>query len=114
MVLCALRDAALCTPDGSCATIPPGGADPLPDFLWIDFVDQRAWTSLSGPQDTTEIFGVHQDGNAVMLYGAQDGVAWAMAIDALSGAMSLAGVGPDGVRNVFAACTRVPRGTDDQ
>ena len=49
-----------------------------------------------------------------MLYGAQDGVAWAMAIDAQSGAMSLAGVGPDGVRNVFAACTRVARGTDGQ
>jgi len=114
MVVCSVRDAALCAPDGTCTTIAPGGEDPLPDFLWVDFVTQRVWSSLSGPEDATEIFGVHQDGDSVMLYGAQGGMAWAMAINAQSGAMALAGAGSDGVRNIFGACTRVPRAANGQ
>lgn len=114
MVLCALRNAVQCTSGAGCMPIAPDGEVPLPDFLWIDFVDQRAWSSLSGPDDATPIFGVHQDGRNVMLYGVQDGLAWAMGIDAETGSMALTGAEPDGVRSVFGVCTRVARPADGE
>lgn len=72
-----------------------------PNFLRIDFQDK----TVAGPKRSTPIKHMDKVGDQLVLQGDEAGMAWVIALDETSGAMTATLTGRDGAFVIFGSCT---------
>ncbi len=104
-ILCAVTDTVSCDSKGECVE---GSAEAvnLPVFLKIDVANKTAQSVREGgEQRTSQILGVHEEADALVLLGVEDNGGWSAAIGESSGKLTLT-VAEEGMGYiVFGACT---------
>lgn len=108
-LICASVDTLSCAPGAACLE---GTAEEfnVPQFFRINFTERTvSATRPDGEERSSEIAGVKQLVDELILQGTQGDLGWSMAIGEDSGKMSLSAVGEQVGFVVFGACTPFPK-----
>lgn len=99
-LLCASLEALDCTPGEQCEKGLPEviGA---PQFLRVDFAKKE----ITGPKRTTAIRQMDKSDEQLTLQGYEVGMGWTLAIDRVTGKMTVTFSGSEQAFVIFGACT---------
>ena len=99
-LLCASLEAIDCTPGEQCEKGLPEmiGA---PQFLRIDFAKKE----ITGPKRTTVIQRMEKSDEQLTLQGSELGMGWTLALDRITGKMTVTLAGGELAFVIFGACT---------
>jgi hypothetical protein len=101
-LICAPVEAYECLPDGECTAGTPREVG-APAFLRIDM---KAKT-IAGTSRTTKIQAVEESETQLLLLGTELGFGWTLALDRVSGAITVSFASSDGSVVLFGSCTPV-------
>ena len=108
-LICASVDTLSCAPGAACIKSTTDELN-VPQFFRIDFTEKLiSATRPDGEERVSEIQGLKQLKDELILQGTQGGLGWSMAIAGASGKMSLSAVGDQVAFVVFGACTPFPK-----
>ena len=104
-LVCAASGVVACTAGPNCMQGNPATFD-VPRFLFVDF-KKKLVTGAEADGDEAESPIVNQEttDSRIILQGVENNRGWSIAIDRVSGDMSLSSAGPDVDFMIFGACT---------
>jgi hypothetical protein len=102
-LLCASIEAIDCAPGEQCEKGLPEiiGA---PQFMRVDFEKKQ----IIGPKRTAEIRLMEKNDEQIMIQGYELGMGWALALDRITGKMTVTFARAESAFVVFGACTTLP------
>jgi len=105
-LICAAFDVMACLDGGRCSRGEARSFE-MPEFMNVDFKEKTvhaAYDAESEKTATSPIKNSEISGNQLILQGVENNHGWTMAIDRVSGRMSLAVVGHEVSFSIFGAC----------
>ena len=104
-LICAAIDTAQCESDGSCLQGSAASIN-VPQFIRIRFDEMVVRAKRAdGSERTSKIEGLQQNGGALILQGAENGLGWSLVVTQTEGHMTLTAAGDRLAFVVFGACT---------
>jgi hypothetical protein len=102
-LLCATVEAHDCTPGEQCDKGLPDDIG-APQFMRIDFGKKE----IIGPKRTTQIRHIEKNEEQLTLQGLELGMGWTLALDRVTGKMTVTLAGRESAFVIFGACTSIP------
>jgi hypothetical protein len=103
---CVPTDASECSGAGECGRVTVEEIN-IPKWIYIDFKKKTlSGTDSDGEAETTAIENVQVNEGQTILQGAENGRAWSMVIDQMSGDVSIAIAGDETGFVLFGVCQR--------